>query len=558
MGRGMRKHPLSVAILFAASLFAISALILGSAAARVSTAKNSGTSSTVVKIEAGKVRGVVSGGLEIFKGVPYAAPPVGNLRWRPPQPVKRWKGVRAATDLAPDCMQRPYRSDAAPLRTTPSEDCLYLNVWAPRKHSGKLPVMVWIYGGGMVNGGSSPAAYDGSHLADKGVVFVSFNYRLGRFGFFAFPALQKENGRAGNYALMDQIAALQWVRHNIAAFGGNPDEVTVFGQSAGGRSVNVLVTSPAAKGLFSRAIIESASRSNQFAPVQLDQVGPNGTPSAMQRGINFAHAMAIDGTDEKALAALRALPAQKVVSRINIASMARQSDTFPGLILDGTILPRMPEDTYEHCMQNPVSVMVGGNSADLGSSSAKTMDALFAPFGTDEAAARKAFDGDSTATFATVARRVGMVKVMLEPARFIAQRVAACGQASYVYRFSYVATPLRGRLSGAPHSSEIPFVFETLPASSWGNLGKGLTQADFKMSEQVSAYWVNFAEMGDPNAGPQVLYEPRPPGDRMVLPYWPKYTTSGDGLMNFTMNHGPQGGPDPWAAQLDAVAKIQQ
>jgi para-nitrobenzyl esterase len=535
----MRKRHFPSAILFAASL-----LVLGGAAASKSAAKNSGASSTVVKTEAGKVRGVVTGGLEIFKGIPYAAPPVGNLRWRPPQPAKRWRGVRAAADFAPDCMQRPYKSDAAPLRTTPSEDCLYLNVWAPRKHSGKLPVMVWIYGGGMVNGGSSPAAYDGSHLADKGVVFVSFNYRLGRFGFFAFPELLKENGRAGNYALMDQIAALKWVQRNIATFGGNPDEVTVFGQSAGARSVNVLVTSPAAKGLFARAIIESASRSKQFAPTPLDQPGPNGTPSAMQRGINFAHAMGINGTDAKALAALRALPAQKIVSRINIASMSRQSDTFSGLILDGTILPRAPHDAYGDCMQNPVTVMVGGTSADIGSSSAKTMDALFAPFGADEAAARRAFDGDSTKTFVGLAQHVGMVEMMIEPARFVAQRVAACGQASYVYRFSYVAMPLRAKFAGAPHSSEIPYVFETLPESSWGNLGKGLTAADLKMSEQMNAYWVNFAKTGDPN------------GDG--LPQWPKYTTSGDGLMNFTMNHGPQGGPDPWAAQLDAVEKIEK
>jgi para-nitrobenzyl esterase len=553
MGRGMRKRLLSLTILFAAL-----ALILASGGAGISAANDSKEPSRVVKIEAGKVRGVVSGGLEIFKGIPYAAPPVGNLRWSPPQPVKRWKGVRAATDLAPDCMQRPYRSDAAPLRTTPSEDCLYLNVWAPRKHSGKLPVMVWIYGGGMVNGGSSPAAYDGSHLADKGVVFVSFNYRLGRFGFFAFPALLKENGRAGNYALMDQIAALEWVRRNIAAFGGNPEEVTVFGQSAGGRSVNVLVTSPAAKGLFSRAIIESASRTSQFAPVPLDQPGPNGTPSATQRGINFAQAMGIDGTDAKALAALRALPAQKVVSRINIASMSRQSDTFSGLILDGTILPRMPEDAYAHCLQNTASVMVGGNSADIGSSAAKTMDALFAPFGSDEAEARKAFDSDAAAKFAAVAQRVGMVEAMIEPARFIAQRVAACGEASYVYRFSYVATPLRVRLSGAPHSSEIPFVFETLQQSSWGNLGKALAPGDFKTSEQMNAYWVNFAKTGDPNGDITPTRNSGAPGTPERLPHWPRYTTNGDGLMNFTMNHGPQGGPDPWAAQLDAVAKIQQ
>jgi para-nitrobenzyl esterase len=540
MGRGMRRRLFSLTILFSAL-----ALISGSAPAVARAAKNPRESSAVAKVAAGRVRGVVSGGLEIFKGIPYAAPPVGNLRWRPPQPVKPWKGVRAATEFAPDCMQLPFPNDAAPLRTTPSEDCLYLNVWAPRKRDGKsLPVMVWIYGGGMVNGGSSPAAYDGSHLADKGVVLVSFNYRLGRFGFFAFPALLKENVRAGNYALMDQIAALKWVQRNVAAFGGNPDEVTVFGQSAGARSVNALVTSPAAKGLFSRAIIESAARSRQFAPVPLDQPGPDRTASAMQRGINFARAMGIDGTGAKALQELRALPAEKIVDGMNMGSMSRQTAMYSGLILGGTILPREPEDAYENCMQSPVPVLVGGNSADIGSSSAKTMDALFAPFGADAAAARKAFGGDSRANFAVVARRVGMVEAMIEPARFVAQRVAACGQASYVYRFSYVATPLRSKLRGAPHASEIPYVFETLSESSWGNFGKGLTAGDVKMSEQANAYWVDFAKTGDPNGND--------------LPHWPRYTKSGDELMDFTMNHGPKGGPDPWAAQLDAVAKIQK
>ncbi len=538
------------------------AVLIFLSAAGVSTigAANSGQSSAIAKTASGKVRGVTSAALEIFKGIPYAAPPVGNLRWRSPQPVKPWNGVRAAIDFAPDCMQLPFRSDAAPLRTTPSEDCLYLNVWAPRKHSGKsLPVMVWVYGGGMVNGGSSPAAYDGSRLADKGVVFVSFNYRLGRFGFFAFPALVLHGGPVGNYALMDQIAALQWVQRNIAAFGGDPREVTVFGESAGARSVNVLVTSPAAKGLFSRAIIESASRSKQFAPVPLNEPGPNSTPSAIQRGINFARAMGVDGTDEKALAELRQLPAEKIVSRINIGSMSRQSDTFAGLILDGAILRRAPEDVYKDCGQNPVSVMVGGNSADIGSSSAKTVDALFAPFGTDEAAARRAFDSDSSETFAALARHLGMIEMMIEPARFVAQRVAACGQASYVYRFSYVATPLRARLSGAPHSSEIPYVFETLNQSSWGNLGKGLTPADFKMSEQVNAYWVNFAKTGDPNRRgfSTSTGNNAASGVPDNLPNWPQYTARGDGLMDFTTHDGPKGGPDPWAAQLDVVEKMQ-
>jgi para-nitrobenzyl esterase len=524
------RHPRFLPVIVASLLF-------GGIAA---PAANAG--SPVVIVESGKVRGVVSGGLEIFKGIPYAAPPVGKLRWRAPQPVTHWKGVRAAAEYGHDCMQRPFRNDAAPLRTQPSEDCLYINVWTPRKRGRKpLPVMFWIYGGGFVTGGSSPAPYDGSHFADKGVVFVSFNYRLGRFGFFAFPALLNEGSPVGNYGLMDQITALEWVQRNIAAFGGDPREVTIFGESAGGRSVNMLVTSPAAKGLFIRAMIESGGgRDNLFPPDPLNEPAANGRPSAVQMGINFARSMGIEGADAEALAALRALPAEKVVA---MAAKARQS-TFSGAILDGTILPRSPEEAYGQCKVNPVAVLVGANSRDLGSSLAKTMDEIFAPFGSDAAEARQAFAKKPSARAGQVARQVARVESEVEPARFVAKRVTACGQYAYEYRFSYVATPLRGKYSGALHSAEIPYAFDTLRESSWGNLGAGLTADDLKMAAEVNAYWVNFGQTGDPNGA--------------GLPHWPRFTPSGDELMNFTMNDGPKGESDPWAAQLNLVEKIQK
>jgi len=208
-----------------------------------------------VKVDGGAVSGTAAAGVVSWKGVPYAAPPVSERRWRAPQPVEPWTGVRVATEHAHDCMQLPFPSDAAPLGTPPDEDCLYLNVWAPEKPAApKLPVMVWIHGGGFVNGGSSPAVYDGSAFARRGVVFVSFNHRLGRFGFFAHPALTKETpaGPLGNYGYLDQIAALRWVQRNVAAFGGDPGNVTVFGESAGGGSVNTLVVSPRAQGLSRR------------------------------------------------------------------------------------------------------------------------------------------------------------------------------------------------------------------------------------------------------------------------------------------------------------------
>ncbi len=201
----------------------------------------------VATIDSGKVEGKVDDGIASWKGIPFAAPPVGSLRWRAPQAVQPWTGVRQATSHAADCMQLPFPSDAAPLGTKPDEDCLYLNVWKPAASQGKLPVLVWIYGGGFVNGGSSPPTYSGAELAKQGVVVISFNYRIGRFGFFALPQLTREAGDKtplGNYGFMDQIAALQWIKRNAAAFGGDPANVTITGESAGGMSVNALLTSP--------------------------------------------------------------------------------------------------------------------------------------------------------------------------------------------------------------------------------------------------------------------------------------------------------------------------
>ena len=233
-----------------------------------------------VKLDSGRVKGATAEGVTSFKGIPYAAAPVGPLRWRAPQPVTPWHGVRAATSYGADCAQSPFPGDAAPLGVTPAEDCLYANVWVPAaapRH--RMAVMVWIYGGGFVNGGSSPAVYDGSSFARRGVVLVSFNYRVGRFGFFAHPALSKEHPEEphGNYGYLDQIAALRWVKRNAAAFGGDPDNVTVFGESAGGGSVHMLLSSPLAKGLFQKAIIESGGgRTTLTAPRSLKVCLPEG------------------------------------------------------------------------------------------------------------------------------------------------------------------------------------------------------------------------------------------------------------------------------------------
>jgi para-nitrobenzyl esterase len=231
----------------------------------VGTTAVSQSSAPVVKTDSGQVQGVLADGVASFKGIPFAAPPVGELRWRPPQPVSAWTGVRQASEFGADCMQGrfgppPAAAPGAAAPRVPSEDCLYLNVWRPADQAARnLPVMVSIYGGGFTGGSSASPNTSGAGFAKQGVVLVAMNYRVGRFGFFAFPGLSSErpDETKGNYAYMDQIAALQWVKRNIAAFGGNPNNVTIFGFSAGGVSVHSMLASPMARGLFQKAIVES-------------------------------------------------------------------------------------------------------------------------------------------------------------------------------------------------------------------------------------------------------------------------------------------------------------
>ena len=487
------------------------------------------------RVDGGTLAGAVSDGVLSFKGIPFAAPPVGKLRWRAPQPVAHWTGVRRTTAYGHDCMQNPFPSDAAPLGTKPAEDCLVLNVWRPAaKTHGKLPVMVWIYGGGFVNGGSSPAVYDGSQFARRGVVLVSFNYRLGRFGFFAHPALTAENpkGPLGNYAYMDQIAALKWVRRNIAAFGGDPGNVTVFGESAGGGSVHMLLTSPAAKGLFEKAIIESGGGRGGLMPMRRIHEDQPGLPSAESIGVAFAKANGVEGDGPAALAALRALPAEKLVDGLNMASMGAAAGTYVGgPLLDGQIVVEAPDQAYLAGREAKVPVMIGANSADIGFSSSKTVDEALAPF-PDKAAARAAYDPADSGDARAVGSRVAMDKMMVEPARFTAKTLAAQGLRTYEYRFSYVATSMRSQWPGAPHATEIPYVFDTVAVK----YGKALTPQDEATARAANAYWANFARTGNPNG--------------YGLPSWPSYQARTDDLMDFTPD-GPKGGPDPWKARMN-------
>ncbi len=494
-----------------------------------------------VKIETGKLKGAVRDGVVSFKGIPYAAPPVGNLRWRPAVPAKAWSGVRAATEYGADCMQKPFPGDAAPLGITPAEDCLYANVWVPESAaSSRLPVMVWIYGGGFVNGGSSPAVYDGSQFARRGVVLVSFNYRLGRFGFFAHPALSKENpkGPLGNYGYMDQIAALQWVRRNVAAFGGDPGNVTLFGESAGGGSVLTMLTSPLAKGLVHKAIVESGGGRSLLMGVRyLDRKGPGGEASAESVGVTFAKSAGIEGEDAAALAALRNLPAEAVVAGLNMASMG--NPTYAGPMMDGKVVVESTADAYAAGRGAKVPVMVGANSADIGFPRGRTIDDLLKPFGADREKARAAYVPNADAKVMEVGVAIAADQMMVEPARFVARVIAATGKPAYEFRFSYVAESMRSRWRGAPHATEIPFVFDTVEA----RYGKELTAADRATAQAANAYWVNFAKTGNPNGS--------------GLPQWPAYSPQSDLLMDFSAT-GPVAKPDPWKDRLDLVEHLAQ
>jgi para-nitrobenzyl esterase len=489
----------------------------------------------VATVTGGEVRGVAADGVAAFKGIPFAAPPVGPLRWRAPQPVAAWDGVRDATQYGHDCMQLPFPSDAAPLGTPPSEDCLTVNVWAPADAKGKkLPVLVWIYGGGFVNGGSSPAVYDGSALARAGVVFVSFNYRVGRFGFFAHPALPAAGeGPAGNWGLMDQQAALRWTRDNIAAFGGDPHRVTIMGESAGGMSVLNLLGAPSVRDLFHGAIIMSGG--GRTASLQRDATRDRpGAPSAEAIGLNFAKSVGVDGTDAAALARLRALPADRIVSGLNIASLFAPpsgAPTWSGPFNDGRTQATSVEAMFDRGLQARVPVMVGATSADIGFVAARSKEEIFAGFGANAAKARAIYDPAGDGAFFDVALKVGGDRFMIEPARYVAGRVAEAGPPAYHYRFSYVAESARAGSKGAAHASEVPYFLDTVATK----YGAATSDGDRAIARTIGAYVVNFVKTGDPNG----------PG----LTAWPRFR-SGE-VMDFAPDGAARSGSDPWSERLD-------
>jgi para-nitrobenzyl esterase len=451
-----------------------------------------------VKIDAGLISGTTGSNPEVrvYKGIPYAAPPVGALRWRQPQPVSPWEGQLKADHFGPMCMQSAGMAGPSQSKTGTSEDCLYLNLWTAAKSANdKLPVMVWSHGGGYTMGSGDSPGFDGEALAKKGVVLVTYNYRLGVFGFFSHPELTKESGKnaSGNYGLMDLAGALRWVQKNISKFGGDPNRVTIFGVSAGAGLVANLVGSPEAKGLFQRGIAQSGA----WMGIRIGQ--PTTLAQAEAAGLKTAEALGV-----KSLAELRAKPAEEL----------QKGGRGTGPIVDGWFIPADLSAIYSQGKQNDVDVLVGSNrdegtffsrpggiNADQFISQARQrfdtlVDAFLKlyPAGSDSQA--------EASQLASFRDELGWLM------RRWAQVQSTRGKAkAYLYYFTHVPPSTPGAPSrGATHGAETNYVFGNLvPANlNW-------TDLDRRVADALSSYWANFAASGNPNG--------------KGLPVWPAYGT---------------------------------
>jgi para-nitrobenzyl esterase len=479
----------------------------------------------VVTVDTGALTGASDGAVASFKAIPYAAPPVGDLRWRAPRPASAWSGARDATKMGAICLQKynPKDNGVGPLPQ--SEDCLTLNVWTAAKvHGRPMPVMVWIHGGGFVNGSGTAALYDGTSLAKQGVVVVTLNYRLGRLGFFAHPALTAEDpdGLLGNYALMDQIAALKWVQRNIAAFGGDPRQVTIFGESAGGIAVNTLMISPAARGLFARAITESGAGRSPY--LKLARLSGPGETSAEARGEAFIAGLHVV---DKTAADLRAIPADKIMEGPDPGVF----DGF-GPIIDGKVVPAEVIPAFAQGLEASVPYIVGYNSLEFPIPDAQ-VDGAMTMMLKVPAATQKTLAAAYPSTAAYRAHAPSDI-IFSEPARTLAGLHAAHGHPTWLYRFSAVSPSVRDKFKGAVHASEREYVFDTLSASPWPTGGH-----DAAIARAMSGYWAAFGRTGNPNAGGG--------------PTWPAYSAKADRLLDFT-NDGPRPEKTPDAAELNLIA----
>ena len=520
---------------FIAQITVLVALTLGA------TAAIAATDVTAVTPQGTLVGETTARSITVFRGIPYAVPPIGVRRWKYAEAAPDWKFARTARENAPSCMQPTQ----APTFTTGtgkvqtrlfagpqpqmSEDCLYLNVWSPKPDAAtpaaKRPVMVWIHGGALMTGSGSLANYDGSALAAKGAVIVTINYRLGLFGFYAHPELSAESptGTSGNYGLSDQIEALRWVRRNIAAFGGDPENVTIFGESAGSWSVGLLLSSPQAKGLFHRAIGESG---NYIFPMLNLKTAAPGKLSAEGKGAAFAQNAVGGGIDQ-----LRALSAAELEAKATALSAVKPAELA---IIDGAIITRSVRETFLTGTQHAVPLLVGFNS-DEGSGLSDSPD--FPPVPADGATYAKFAQGlfgslaerglklyppgDPTAAVFDFYRDVSFGAPMQQ----MAQAAGKANVPAYLYYFSHTppyANVMRGlafgkaeRKLGAHHGAEIPYVF--------GTIGKGLaagtapTARDRQLADLMGNYWVSFARSGNPNGAGRPVWQPYRDTDRRFV-----------------------------------------
>lgn len=465
-----------------------------------------------VAVTGGQIRGArLAQGGAVFKGIPYAQPPVGDLRWREPMPVRPWQGVRDTKEFGAMCAQRPA---FVPATVTSSEDCLFLNVWTSEWPArSPAPVMVWIPGGGNFAGGSSFLMFDGERLARRGVVVVTINYRLGAFGFFSHPALTRESSHqaSGNQGILDQIAALKWVQENIKSFGGDPDNVTIFGESAGSHDVGVLMTSPLSKGLFAKVIGESGAVVLQGDPLTLREAERRGEEKAARWKAGAS------------IEALRAVPAASILDaepdyttgRVNVAAV------FPnlGITVDGYVFPKKPAEAFAAGQQHGVALLLGNNAREQvpGSNPPKDLSKVIAEvYGPLAPRAQALYVGSADPAYGTPAEqwgtdtsfRCGAVQQLLWHAR--------AGHTAYEYEFARV--PLGREALGSTHGSELPHVFGTLDTAV---IGVGpFAEVDFQISEVMQRYWTNFAKAGDPNDG--------------KLPKWPPFDVSSRAHIQFT------------------------
>lgn len=486
--------------------------------------------SVAARIPQGALAGVDEGDVLSFKGIPYAAPPVGDLRWRAPRPAAGWSGVRDASAFGADCMQNRPMWDDTQSKQPVSEDCLTLNVWTPEaRDAGPLPVIVWIHGGGFVMGSGSQPLFDGARLAARGAVIVTFNYRLGRFGFFAHPALTAEAGDSptANYGLMDQVAALRWVHDNISALGGDPDRVTIMGQSAGGGSVLQLMNIGDARGLFRGAIVLSGGGRDTWPALKAASGERSG------ESVGQAFAASVNLRDATA-AALRAIPAERVRGRLDLLTPER--NTYSGPIVDGRLVTSHILDAFARGDQAPVPMVIGATDFEFGTVPAFLRGMLADRTLEDVAVSRPdllAVYGDAETMNAIMPSEL----TFIEPARRLAILAAAKDRPVWLYSFGYVAESKRREWSGAPHASDLGYDFDTL-----GRLNGTWSEADQRIATAMADYWVAFARDGRPD----------PAGH----PAWPRYDAGADRLLRIDETGISVGSPEH-AARLDALGRLR-